>query len=128
MGDQIKKPTESELEILQILWQAGPSSVKFVNDALQAKRTVGYTTTLKIMQIMTQKGIVKREKNGKSHLYFPVIKEHETRNALIDKLLETAFGGSALNLVMQALGGRKTTKEEIEQIKEFLDRLQGEKK
>ncbi|HPG38001.1 MAG TPA: BlaI/MecI/CopY family transcriptional regulator [bacterium] len=127
MEKQIK-PTEAELEILHILWQTGPASVKFVNDTLQAKKPVGYTTTLKIMQIMTQKGILKREKTGKSHLYIPVLQEHETQNALINKLLETAFGGSALNLVMQALGNRKTSNEEIEQIKEFLDHLQGEQK
>lgn len=123
-----KKPTESELEILQILWQQGSATVRLVNDQLNRKKKVGYTTTLKIMQIMTHKGLLKREKQGKSHIYSTVVKETETQNMLLDKLLDTVFGGSATNLVMQALGSRKTTSEELRKIKDFLDQLEGVQK
>jgi len=123
-----KKPTESELEILQILWQHGSATVRLVNDELNRKKKVGYTTTLKIMQIMAQKGLVKREKQGKSHIYSTVLKKQETQNILLDKLLDSAFGGSAMNLVMQALGNRRTSKEELQKIKVFLDKLEGEQK
>ena len=128
MGAQRIKPTESELEILQILWQHGSATVRFVNDQLNMKKKVGYTTTLKIMQIMAQKGLLNREKQGKSHIYISVIKEKETQSVLLDKLLDTAFGGSAMNLVMQALGNHKTSKEEIKKIKAFIEQLEGDQK
>jgi len=122
------KPTESELEILQILWQHGSATVRFINDQLNLKKKVGYTTTLKIMQIMAHKGLLNRKKQGKSHIYSPVIKEKETQSVLLDKLLDTAFGGSAMNLVMQALGNHKTSKEEIKKIKAFIEQLEGDQK
>jgi len=128
VGAQRIKPTESELEILQILWQHGSATVRFVNDQLNMKKKVGYTTTLKIMQIMAQKGLLNREKQGKSHIYISVIKEKETQSVLLDKLLDTAFGGSAMNLVMQALGNHKTSKEEIKKIKAFIEQLEGDQK
>lgn len=127
--DAVSKPTEAELEVLQILWKHGPGTVRFVNDRLNEKKTVGYTTTLKIMQLMFEKGLLRREENTRSHLYHPVVKENETQRLLLDRFLDTAFGGSALKLVMQALGNHKATKEEISQIRELLDNLeQGEKK
>jgi BlaI family penicillinase repressor len=124
----VPKPTEAELEILQILWKHGPCTVRFVNDKLNRKKTVGYTTTLKIMQLMFEKKLLKRDETTRSHLYSAAAREKETQGLLLDRFLETAFGGSALKLVMQALGNHKASKEEISQIRELLDNLEGEKK
>ena len=88
------RPTDGELQILQVLWNQGPSTVKEVNEFLSEDREVGYTTTLKIMQIMHDKGLVKREKSGKQHLYRPSVSEEATQNVLMDRFLETAFGTS----------------------------------
>ena len=126
--DAVPRPTEAELEILQILWKHGPCTVRFVNDQLNRKKTVGYTTTLKIMQLMFEKKLVKRDESTRSHLYRSVVKEKETQGLLLDRFLETAFGGSALKLVMQALGNHKASKEEISQIRDLLDNLEGAKK
>lgn len=117
-------PTEAELEILQVLWKHGPCTVRFVNEKLNEKKEVGYTTTLKIMQIMFDKNILKRDESKRSHLYSPAVKESETQNILLDKFLRTAFAGSAMKLVMQALGNHKTSKEEISRIRDFLDNLE----
>ncbi len=121
-------PTGAELEVLQILWKDGPATVRFVNDILNQTRKVGYTTTLKIMQIMFDKGILKRNEESRSHLYFPLLKEQETQNVLLKNLLQTAFGGSAMKLVVNALGNHNASKEEIAQIKKFMDSREGEKK
>lgn len=125
-NDAVPRPTEAELEILQILWKHGPCTVRFVNDQLNQKRTVGYTTTLKIMQLMFEKELLERDESTRSHLYRALIKEKETQGLLLDRFLETAFGGSALKLVMQALGNHKASKEEISQIRNLLDNLEGE--
>ncbi|MFC2154938.1 BlaI/MecI/CopY family transcriptional regulator [Acidobacteriota bacterium] len=118
------RPTEAELEILQVLWKHDPCTVRFVNDKLNDKKEVGYTTTLKIMQIMIDKNILKRDESKRSHLYSPAVKETETQSLLLDKFLQTAFSGSAMKLVMQALGNHKASKEEISRIREFLDNLE----
>ena len=120
------KPTESEMEILQILWENGPSTVKSVNDILNLKKEVGYTTTLKIMQIMHEKAFLERKRNGRSHIYKAILKEKELQNQLLDKILDTAFGGSASKLVMQAIGRTKTSKKEIDEIKKFLEKMERE--
>ncbi len=120
------RPTEAELEILQVLWRFGPSTVRFVNEKLNEIRPVGYTTTLKIMQIMNEKGLLDRDDSQRSHLYRTTVEESKTRQALLDKIMNTAFGGSAMNLVMQALGNHKASKEEIDQIREFLDQMERE--
>ena len=122
------KPTESELEILQILWKRGPSSVKEVNEEINKKKESGYTTTLKTMQIMLEKGLVTREKAGRGHVYSAAYRKEETQQALLDKVLETAFGGSAGKLVMQALGNKKTSKEELAEIKNLIDKLEQDAK
>lgn len=122
----IPRPTEAELEILQVLWNSGPATVRLVNEKLGEKRPVGYTTTLKMMQIMHEKGLLKRDDRQRSHLYSPAIKEKETQRILLDKLLQNAFGGSAMKLVMQALGNHQASREEISRIREFLDHLEEE--
>ncbi|MGA8263212.1 MAG: BlaI/MecI/CopY family transcriptional regulator [Ignavibacteriaceae bacterium] len=124
----VPKPTKAELEILQILWGSGPSTVRFINDKMNQKKDVGYTTTLKIMQIMVEKNLLTRDEKNKSHIYSAVYKRDETQKVLLDKFLESAFGGSASRLVMQALGNRKTSKREIEEIRNFLDKIEGGKR
>jgi predicted transcriptional regulator len=126
--DAVPRPTGAELEILQILWKHGPCTVRFVNDRLNQKKTVGYTTTLKILQLMFEKKLLERDESTRSHLYRVVVKEKETQGLLLDRFLETAFGGSALKLVMQALGNHNASKEEISQIRDLLDNLEGAKK
>ena len=122
----IPKPTESELEILQVLWQRGPSTVRFVNDQLSQKRDVGYTTTLKILQLMLDKGLVLREDDSKTHVYQAAVREEETQGLLLDRFVESAFGGSAMKLVMQALGNRHTSVEELAQIRSLLDNMENQ--
>lgn len=124
----VPKPTEGELEILQVIWENGPSTVRFVNDKMSEEKRVGYTTTLKLMQIMAEKGLLKRDTSGKTHIYKAAVSQQNTQQQLIDKLMTTAFGGSAMKLVMQALGHKKSTKEEIDEIRAFLDQLEGGKK
>lgn len=119
-------PTESELEILQVLWHRGPSTVREVNDELSEKREVGYTTTLKLMQIMTEKKLLSRVKAGKTHIYKADAGEEATQKAMLDRITDTAFGGSAMKLVMQALGNHNASQAEIRQIRDFLDQIEKE--
>jgi len=114
------QPTDSELEILKVLWENGPSTVRLVNDRLNERRKVGYTTTLKIMQIMTEKGILTRRKKDRTHIYTTLVNENETQSLMVDKLLQNAFGGSAGKLVMQALGNNKPSADELKKIKEII--------
>ncbi len=130
MSDKIKhsQPTDAELEILHVLWENGPSTVRFVNERLSEKKNVGYTTTLKIMQIMQEKGILTRTKKNRTHIYTPVLKEGETQSLLVEKLLKIGFGGSAGKLVMQTLGNRKTSREELQKIKDLIKEIEQEQK
>ncbi len=122
---KLPKPTDSELAILQVLWQQGPSTVKVIHEALSKTRDIGYTTALKLMQIMHGKGLLTRERLGKTHVYQPAISQEKTQKQLLNKLMDTAFQGSAMNLIMQALGNQKATSEELTQIKSFIEKLEG---
>jgi len=122
------KPTESEIQILQILWQYGPSTVRFVNEKLNIEKLVGYTTTLKIMQIMFEKKLVKRDDEGKTHIYEANIDEKVAQNQLMDRFLDMAFKGSAMKMVMHALGNHKTSKQELDEIRDLLNKLENEQK
>ena len=122
------KPTDSELQILQILWKSGPSTVKTIHEELSKDKDAGYTTTLKIMQIMHEKGILDREKDGRTHIYHARVSKEDTQKQIVKKLLDTTFSGSAAQLVMQALGNHKTSEEELKQIRKFLDNMEGGKK
>ena len=122
------KPTESELEILQVLWQHGANTVRFVNDELSKTKETGYTTTLKLMQIMHEKGMVNRDESGRSHIYSAAITETATQKQLLDRFLDTAFRGSALKLVMQALGNKKTSQQDLNEIRNLLDNLKKDEK
>lgn len=122
------KPTESELEILQILWHNGPSTVRFVHEELSKMKDAGYTTTLKLMQIMAEKGMLEADKTNRSHVFRPLLEEEQIQQQLLNRFLDSAFRGSAMKMVMQALGNRTTSKEELDEIKNFLDNLEGGKK
>lgn len=117
------KPTESELEILQILWEKGNCTVRDVHEILTINKEAGYTTTLKLMQIMHEKGLVKRDTSSKTHLYSALASQQKTQQHLVSKLIDNAFNGSAARLVMQALGNHTSSKDEIEEIKKYLDGL-----
>lgn len=125
--DMQSEPTKSELEILQVLWQSGPSTVRFVNDQLnEQKRSVQYTSTLKLMQIMTEKGMLVSDKTQMKHVYSPAIEEKKTKGFLLEKFVDAMYNGSSSSLMMQLLGNKKTSKEEIEEIRNLLDKLENE--
>ncbi|MEJ7560726.1 MAG: BlaI/MecI/CopY family transcriptional regulator [Pedobacter sp.] len=120
----IPEPTRAELEILQVLWEFGPSTVRFVNDKLNEQRDVNYTSTLKQMQIMAEKGILKRDESQMKHIYIPVDAEQKTKDQLLSRFVNTLYKGSASSLVMQVLGNADTSKEDLESIKELLKKLE----
>jgi len=118
------KPTNKELEILHILWEKGSCSVKDVHEALGGDQQNGYTTILKFLQIMFEKNIVSRQKNGKMHVYKAVANKENTKQQAIDKIIETVFEGSSSQLVMSALGNGKSSREELIEIRKYLDQLE----
>ncbi|MDB5150759.1 MAG: BlaI/MecI/CopY family transcriptional regulator [Mucilaginibacter sp.] len=118
------EPTKSELEILQVLWEKGPLTVRLVNDELLKQKEVNYTTTLKLMQIMADKGILKRDESQMKHIYSVVEEEQQTKAHLLDKFVDTMYKGSAGKLVMQLLGNKKTSQEELQEIKDLLKKLE----
>jgi BlaI family penicillinase repressor len=120
------KPTESELEILQVLWELGASTVRTVNEELSKRKgtEIGYTTTLKFMQMMHEKGFISRNDESKTHIYSAILAESATKKQLLDRFVDNVFRGSAMNLVMQALGGKKSNAEEISEIRRFLDEME----
>ncbi len=119
-------PTAAELDVLNILWKKDPSTVKDIHEMICKTKNVGYTTTLKIMQKMTTKGLLRREPNGKSHLYFSNYEKKETRDRLLNRFVDSTFGGSASSLVMQLLGNKTTSKEEFDEIKEIINQMENE--
>lgn len=125
----LPKPTETELEILHILWHSGPCTVREVNEALSIKRAkeVGYTNTLKMMQVMHEKKILKRDASKRSHIYEAAISEEATQKSLFNRVLDHVFGGSAKKLVMQALGHKKTSAEDLAEIRKMIDQLEKDK-
>lgn len=120
-------PTESELEVLQVLWQRGSSSVRQVNELLNEKREVGYTTTLKIMQIMTEKGLVTRDTSTRTHYYEAAVKEKDTQKSLLENFIEKTYRGSAMRMVMQALGHQDASPDELEHLKKIIKDLENKK-
>lgn len=117
------KPTESELEILSILWELKTATVRDIHERLSLTKDTGYTTTLKIMQIMHAKGLLLRDEQSRTHVYRPAADEQVTRKGLVRDFVATAFGGSAKKLVMQALGQSAPSQEELNEIRAFLDQL-----
>jgi len=120
------KPTESELEILQVLWSRGLASVREVHEELSKTKEAGYTTTLKLMQIMHEKGLVKRDDSVKTHIYQPAVSREKTQKHLLGKMINTLFGGSSTQLVTQALGNHKASPAELEEIQKLIDNLKNQ--
>ncbi|HVW94594.1 MAG TPA: BlaI/MecI/CopY family transcriptional regulator [Mucilaginibacter sp.] len=119
------KPTESELEILQVIWKKGQCSVREVHEELAKNKDAGYTTTLKLMQIMHDKGMVERDTTSKTHLYKALVTREQAQQTALDKILSTVFKGSTSDLVIQALGHHRASKDEIEAIKDYLKQFEG---
>ena len=122
----LPKPTEAELAILNVLWKQGSSTVRSVHERLYPDQKMAYTTTLKQMQIMLEKGLVKRDTSARTHIYEAVLNERTAQQAMLDSLLDRAFSGSASNLVMQTLGRHKPSPEELKQIRDLLDNLENQ--
>lgn len=133
------RPTDAELEILHILWEQGPGTVRTVNDLLNERRaadrkslpagakpkeSAGYTTTLKLMQIMFEKGLVTREEDGRTHTYAAAVREEDTQSILLQQFVDNAFRGSATRLVLQALGNHEASAEELDEIKALIAQLE----
>lgn len=124
-GRKPPRPTGAELEILQVLWDRGPSTVREVQDNLSRARPTGYTTVLKLLQIMKEKGLVVRDEGNRTHVYQARLREEETQRQLVGDLLDRAFGGSAQKLVMRALSSKEVSPEELAEIRDLLRRMEG---
>jgi predicted transcriptional regulator len=122
------RPTDAELAILRVLWELGPSTVRQVFEVLSAERELGYTTVLKMLQIMHEKGLVQRDVTDRTHVFSATRTQVQTQRTLLDDLLDKAFGGSSLNLVMQALATHKASREELAEIRKLLDLAEGGKR
>lgn len=120
------RPTDAELAILRVLWRRGPSTVRQVHEALDAPRATGYTTTLKLMQIMTDKGLVRRDESRRSHVYQAAMRAEVVQRRLVGELVARAFGGSVQNLVLSALANRKTSPAELAEIRRMVEALERE--
>ena len=121
---ETRLPTDAELEILRVLWERGPSTVREVQEVLGAQREVGYTTALKLLQIMFEKGLVRRDESARTHVYEAGVARDRTQNALVGDLVDRAFGGSASALVLGALSSKPASKEELAEIRRLLDELE----
>ncbi|MES2810125.1 MAG: BlaI/MecI/CopY family transcriptional regulator [Bacteroidota bacterium] len=126
MENQNKRvePTKAELEILQVIWEKGPSTVRTVNDELAKVKDANYSTTLKFMQIMADKGILKRDESQMKHVYRVAEEEDKTKDHLLDRFIDTVFQGSAGKMVMQLLGNKKATKDDLDSIRKMLDDME----
>ena len=127
MPDVPSKPTDSEVEILGYLWEFGPSTVRELHTRMSENRDIGYTTVLKLMQIMTDKGLLVRDERQRSHIYRPKQRAEATQRLILRDLLNRAFAGSTENLVLQVLSSKKATPEEIDRIRKLLDEYEGER-
>ncbi len=118
------KPTESEMEILQVLWEKGPSTVREIHDIFSQTKETGYTTTLKLMQIMNEKGLLNRNDDSKTHIYTSAVKKESIQKQAVSKMINGLFKGSPAKLVMHALGNHRASKQEILEIKKYLDEME----
>ena len=122
------QPTDAEVAILQVLWAEGPSTVRAVQNVLEKERGTQYTTTLKLMQIMLEKGLVSRDESGHAHIYRAAVTRNKTQRQLVGQLLDKVFDGSASQLVMQALSSRRSSPEELAEIRKLIDKLESHSK
>lgn len=125
-NSKFSKPTESEMEILQVLWESGPCTVREVHDVLSETKDSGYTTTLKLMQIMNEKGLLNRNDEAKTHIYSSAVKKESVQKQVVSKMINGLFKGSSAKLVMHALGNHRASKEEIMEIKKYLDEIEND--
>jgi predicted transcriptional regulator len=119
------QPTEVEMQILRILWELGPSPVREIHKRLEAAKGTNYSTTVKMLSVMLQKGLVKRDEDAQPHVYRPTLTRAKTGKRLLDDLIDKVYDGSAMSLVLQALASRKATKEELYEIRRLLDQMEG---
>jgi predicted transcriptional regulator len=124
----IPRPTDAELTILRVLWDRGPSTVRVVHDLLSSTQATGYTTVLKLLQIMTEKGLVVRDESERAHVYEARHSQQRTQRQIVSDLVDRAFGGSPAQLVMQALSGQKASAQELNEIRELLDQIEGDRR
>ncbi len=123
-NSSLSEPTKSELEILQVLWEFGPSTARFVNDYInKEKRPVIYMSTLKLMQIMVEKSLLEKDSSQMTHIYKAAVEEGKTKGFLLDRVVDNLFNGSASNLMMQLLGNKKISPKEIEEFKELIKKI-----
>jgi predicted transcriptional regulator len=125
---KLPKPTEGELAILQVLWQRGPATVRQVHESLDGERTTGYTTTLKLMQIMAEKGLVSRDETSRTHLYAARLPQAQTQRQFVTDMIAKVFGGSSAELVMHALSTNTASKEELAEIRQLIEDKKHEEK
>lgn len=125
---KLSKPTDAELAILRVLWELGRASVRQINERLEAERGTGYTTTLKLMQIMLEKGLLKRDDSTHAHIYEAAVTRSKTQRQLVGEMLEQVFEGSAQQLVMQALSAKKSSPAELAEIRKLLDEIERDQK
>jgi predicted transcriptional regulator len=125
--EKVPEPTRAELEILQVLWQYGPSTVRTVNDVLKDKRAVQYTSTLRLMQLMVEKNLLKRDESAMKHIYMPVEEEQKTKKYLLDRFVNSMYNGSISKLMLQLLGSKDNSEEELAEIKEMIAKIEKEK-
>jgi predicted transcriptional regulator len=129
MGDKpVPRPTDAELAILRVLWERGPSTVREVHDDISRSHDTGYTTVLKMLQIMTDKGLVVRDESQRAHVYATRESEQRTQRQLVGDLIDRAFGGSPAKLVMQALSATRASAEDLTQIRAMLEKMEGDAK
>ena len=124
---RLPKPTAGELEILRVLWRHGPSTVHQIQPELKRGNRVGYTTVLKLLQIMFEKGLVRRDESTRPHVFRAAVAEAQVKRRLVAELLDQAFEGSSMNLVMQALSAKPATPEEVRKLRRLLDEIEGER-
>ena len=127
LKNKIIKPTEGELEILSVLWDKGTATVREVHDELCKTKEAGYTTTLKLMQIMFEKDLVTRDTSSKTHIYKPAVTREKTQKQFVNKMINSLFAGSSAELVMHALGGHQASNDELEKIQSLIDELKAKK-
>ena len=128
MSRSLPRPTDAELEILRVLWERGPATVRQVHEALSGTRETGYTTTLKLMQIMADKGLVTRDESSRTHVYAARASQENTQRQLLEDLVNRAFGGSAAELVLRALSSHKTSDRELLEIRRLIDEAREERR
>lgn len=128
MSRVLPRPTDAELAILRVLWDRGPATVRHVHDALSGARETGYTTTLKLMQIMVEKGLVTRDERARTHIYIARVEQEQTQRQLVTDLLDRAFGGSAAALVQRALSTHRASDAELREIRTLIESYQEERR